>query len=29
LPVQKEMGEIVYAGGKQIGSNMEMLVIKK
>jgi Cu+-exporting ATPase len=29
LPVQKEMGEIVYAGGKQIGSNMEMLVIKE
>jgi len=29
LPVQKEMGEIVYAGGKQIGSNIEMLVIKE
>jgi len=28
-PVQKEMGEIVYAGGKQIGSNIEILVIKE
>jgi Cu+-exporting ATPase len=29
VPVQKEMGEIVYAGGKQIGSNVELLVIKE
>jgi len=28
LPVEKEMGEIVYAGGKQIGGNLELLVIK-
>jgi Cu+-exporting ATPase len=28
-PVAKEMGEIVYAGGKQIGSNIELLVIKE
>ncbi|MFY8005015.1 MAG: heavy metal translocating P-type ATPase, partial [Chitinophagaceae bacterium] len=28
-PVLKEMGEIVYAGGKQIGSNIEILVIKE
>jgi P-type Cu+ transporter len=28
-PVQKEMGEIVYAGGKQIGSSIEILVIKE
>jgi len=28
-PVEKEMGEIVYAGGKQIGSNIEILVIKE
>lgn len=29
LPVVKEMGEIVYAGGKQVGSNIEILVIKE
>jgi Cu+-exporting ATPase len=29
VPVVKEMGEIVYAGGKQIGSNIEILVIKE
>lgn len=29
IPVQKEMGEIVYAGGKQIGANIEILVIKE
>ncbi|HEX3024528.1 MAG TPA: heavy metal translocating P-type ATPase metal-binding domain-containing protein, partial [Chitinophagaceae bacterium] len=29
LPVEKEMGEIVYAGGKQIGSNIEILVVKE
>lgn len=29
LPVKKETGEIVYAGGKQIGSNIEILVIKE
>ncbi|MBG9378126.1 heavy metal translocating P-type ATPase metal-binding domain-containing protein [Panacibacter sp. DH6] len=29
MPVRKEMGEIVYAGGKQTGSNIEILVIKE
>ncbi len=29
IPVVKEMGEIVYAGGKHIGSNIEILVIKE
>ncbi len=29
LPVAKEMGEIVYAGGKQVGGNIEVLVIKE
>lgn len=29
IPIQKEMGEIVYAGGKLIGSNIEILVIKE
>ena len=29
MAVEKEMGEIIYAGGKQIGSNIEMLVIKE
>jgi Cu+-exporting ATPase len=29
LPVEKEMGEMIYAGGKQIGSNIEMLVVKE
>ncbi|HCT22499.1 MAG TPA: heavy metal translocating P-type ATPase [Chitinophagaceae bacterium] len=29
VPVEKEMGEIVYAGGKQIGGNIEILVIKE
>lgn len=29
LPVTKEMGELVYAGGKQTGGNMEILVIKE
>ncbi len=29
LPVEKEMGEIVYAGGKQLSSNIEILVIKE
>ena len=29
LPVEKEMGELVYAGGKQIGSNIEILVVKE
>lgn len=28
-PVLKEMGEMVYAGGKQKGSNIELLVIKE
>jgi len=29
LPINKEMGEIVYAGGKQTGSSIEILVIKE
>jgi len=29
LPVPKEVGEIVYAGGKQTGTNIELLVIKE
>lgn len=29
IPVVKEMGEIVYAGGKQTGSNIEILTIKE
>jgi len=29
LPVEKEMGEFVYAGGKQIGSNIELLILKE
>ena len=29
VPVEKEMGEIVYAGGKQLGSNIEILVIRE
>jgi len=29
IPVAREMGEIVYAGGKQTGSAMEILVIKE
>ncbi|MBU6261729.1 MAG: heavy metal translocating P-type ATPase [Bacteroidetes bacterium] len=29
LPVVKEMGEIIYAGGKQLGGNIELLVIKE
>jgi Cu+-exporting ATPase len=29
IPVHKEMGEIVYAGGKQTGSAIEILVIKE
>lgn len=29
IPVRKEMGEIVYAGGRQTGSNIEILVIKE
>ena len=28
-PIEKEMGEIVYAGGKQLGSNIEIFVIKE
>jgi P-type Cu+ transporter len=28
-PVVKEMGEIIYAGGRQTGSNIEMLTIKE
>jgi Cu+-exporting ATPase len=29
VPIVKEMGEIVYAGGKQVGGNIELLVIKE
>lgn len=29
VPVVKEMGEIVYAGGKQTGGNIEILTIKE
>jgi P-type Cu+ transporter len=29
LPVTKEMGELVYAGGRQTGGNVELLVVKE
>jgi Cu+-exporting ATPase len=29
IPVAREMGEIVYAGGRQTGSNIEVLLIKE
>ena len=29
VPVTKEMGEIIYAGGKQLGGTIEILVIKE
>jgi Cu+-exporting ATPase len=29
IPVVKEMGEIIYAGGRQTGSNIELLTIKE
>jgi Cu+-exporting ATPase len=29
LPVEKSIGEIVYAGGKQIGASLEMEVVKE
>jgi Cu+-exporting ATPase len=29
LPVLKEVGELIYAGGKQTGGNIEMLIIKE
>jgi len=29
MPVLKETGELVYAGGKQTGSNIEILVVKE
>jgi Cu+-exporting ATPase len=29
IPVEKEMGEIIYAGGKHLGNNIEILVIKE
>jgi len=29
IPVEKQMGEIIYAGGKQISGNIEMLVVKE
>lgn len=28
-PVRKDVGELVYAGGKQVGGNIEVLVIKE
>lgn len=28
-PVHREMGELIYAGGKQVGGNIELLVIKE
>ncbi|RQO30066.1 heavy metal translocating P-type ATPase [Taibaiella sp. KBW10] len=29
VPVIREMGEMIYAGGKQLGSDMEILVVKE
>ena len=29
IPVRKEVGEIIYAGGKQLGEKIELIVIKK
>lgn len=29
LPVMKEVGEIIYAGGKQLGGALELLVVKE
>lgn len=29
IPVQKEVGEIVYAGGKQLGERIELVVVKE
>ncbi|MGC8750584.1 heavy metal translocating P-type ATPase [Hydrotalea sp.] len=29
MPVEIQMGEMIYAGGKQLGSNIELLVIKE
>lgn len=29
FPIEKEMGEIIYAGGKQLGSNIEILVVRE
>lgn len=29
LPVVKEVGEIIYAGGKQLGEKLELVVVKK
>ena len=29
LPVSKEVGEIIYAGGRQTGTNMELLTIRE
>ena len=29
IPVTKEIGEIVYAGGKQLGANLELIVVKE
>lgn len=29
MPVKKEMGEIIYAGGRQLSGNMELLTIKE
>ena len=29
LPVSKDMGELIYAGGRQTGAAMEVLVVKE
>lgn len=29
VPVEKQMGEMVYAGGRQMGGNIELLVVKE
>ncbi len=29
MPVQKEIGEIIYAGGKQLGEKLELIVVKE
>jgi len=29
IPVHRKMGELIYAGGKQVGANIELLVIKE
>ena len=29
IPVTKQIGELVYAGGKQLGANLELIVVKE